>query len=106
MPATAHAVQAHPLPVAQLPPSRVLLLRQAELHGNRLHLRDNDNARCVGGMNDVALVNLTQSGTPRERRNDLGVTECRLRVVDGSLVRFHQRFKLRDRCALGVSLLR
>ena len=82
-----------------------LLLRQAELHRDRLQLGDDDEARGVGGVDDVALIDLPQAGAARQRRNDLGVAEHGLRVVDRSLVGIHQRFLLGDHRALGIGLL-
>src|SRR5882757_8650892 len=39
-----------------------LLLRQAELHRDRLQLGDDDQPGDVSGMDDVALIDLTQAG--------------------------------------------
>jgi hypothetical protein len=56
-------------------------------------------------MDDVALIDLAQTGPARQRRNDLGIAEHRLRVVDRRLVGFHQRFLLGDDGALRIVLL-
>ena len=42
-----------------------LLLRQAELHRDRLQLGDDDEAGGIGRMDDVALVDLAQAGAAR-----------------------------------------
>ncbi len=57
-------------------------------------------------MHDVALIDLAQSGPAGQRRDDLGVAQCRLRVVDRRLVGLQLRFVLRHQRALGVRLLR
>ena len=82
-----------------------LLLRQAELHRDRLQLGDGHQTRCVGGVDDVALVDLTQTNPARQWRDDLGIAEHRLRVVDRRLIGIHQRFLLGDDGALGIGLL-
>ena len=43
-----------------------LLLRQAELHRDRLQLGDDDQPGGVGGVDDVALVDLAQAGAARQ----------------------------------------
>ena len=51
---------------------------KAELHSDRLQLRNDDKSRDIGRVDDVALIDLTQTGAARKRRNDLGVAERRL----------------------------
>ena len=82
-----------------------LLLRQGEQHRERLQLRDDDDAVRVRGMHDVALVDLADAGAAGDRRNDLGVVEDRLGVVDLRLIELHLGFLLRHRHFLGVELL-
>src|SRR5207244_5135239 len=64
-----------------------------------------DETNGVGGVDDVALVDLTQARAAREWRHDLGVAQRRRRIVDRGLVGLDQRLGLRDRGALGVGLL-
>ena len=82
-----------------------LLLRQAELHGDRLQLGDDDEAGGVRRADDVALVDLAQTGPARDRRHDLGVAERCRGIVDRRLVGLDQRLLLRDDGALRIGLL-
>ena len=82
-----------------------LLLRQAELHRDRLQLGDDHQPGHIGGMDDVALIDLTQAGAARQRRDDLGVAQHCLGIVDRRLIGIHQRLLLRDHSALRVVLL-
>ncbi len=47
-----------------------LLLRQGEQHRDRLELGDDDDAARVGGVHDVALVDLADAGAAGDRRDD------------------------------------
>ena len=82
-----------------------VLLRQVEDHRNRLDLGDDDDGRRTRRMHDIAFVHLPDAGAPIDRRDDRGVAERRLRVLDRRLVGLHQRGILRDQCFLGVGLL-
>ncbi len=82
-----------------------LLLRQAELHRDRLQLGNDHKTGYVGSVDDVALVDLAQAGPPRQRRNDLGIAKHCLLVIDRGLIGIHQRLGLGDGGALGIGLL-
>ena len=82
-----------------------LLLRQAELHGDWLQLRDDHKARRIGGMNDIALVDLTKPGPPGKRRDDLRIAERGLCIVDRGLIGSYLRLELRDQRTLRIGLL-
>ena len=56
-------------------------------------------------MHDVALVDLADAGAASDWRNNLGVVEDRLGVVDLRLIELHLGFLLRHRHSLGVELL-
>ena len=61
-------------------------LRQREDHGDRLELRDHDQAIRVGRMNDVADVDLPYAGHSVDGRGELRVAQLRLRPFDRRLV--------------------
>ena len=82
-----------------------LLLRQAELHRDRLQLGDDDETGRIRRLDDVALVDLAQAGASRQRRDDLGIAERCRRIVDRGLVGLDQRFLLGDQGALRIGLL-
>ena len=82
-----------------------LLLRETELHRDRLQLGDDNETGEVGAVDDVALIDLTQPGPTRQRRNDLGIAKGRLRVIYRRLVGIHKRLLLGDNGALRIGLL-
>ena len=82
-----------------------MLLRHAEDDGDGAHLRDADDAVGVGLLDDVALVDGADAGSPVDRRNDSGVGEIGARAVDGGLVGLQLRLELRDGGTLRVGLL-
>ena len=85
--------------------SHDLLLRQAELHRDRLQLGNDNKTGYVGRVNDVALVDLAQAGAAGQWRNDLGVAKHRLHVVDRGLIGFYKGFRLRHHGLLRIGLL-
>ena len=82
-----------------------LVFRRGKDHGDRLDLRDGDDAGLRRGIDDVADVDLAQAGDAGDRRLDGGVVELGLRVEDGGVVGRDLRGELRHRGALGVGLL-
>src|SRR5687768_2422498 len=51
---------------------RNLLLRKAELNGDRLKLRNDDESGRIRGIDDVAAIDLAQTDATGNRRDDLG----------------------------------
>src|SRR6185437_15827471 len=82
-----------------------VLLRQVEGHGDRLELRDHDDGLRGSGAHDVAFVDLAHAGATVERRDDGGVIEHRLHVIDRGLVGLYERGVLRHYGGLRVRLL-
>ena len=82
-----------------------LVFGRRENHGDRLDLRDGDDAGLRRGIDDVADIDQTQAGDARDRRLDGSVVELGLRIEDGGVVGRDLRGKLRHGGALGVGLL-
>ncbi len=77
----------------QLPPPfhrllhlRKLILRKREDDGNGVNLCDHDQAGRVGGVNDVAGIDLPQSHNTVDRRINARISEVHLGCFDCSLV--------------------
>ena len=83
-----------------------ICLRQREDQGDRLDLRDVDQAVHVGGINDVADIDLPDTGYPIDRRREIGVTEVYPRAFDDRFVRLNHGNELVNDCLLGVRGLR
>ena len=56
-------------------------------------------------MHDIAFVDLADAGAAADRRDDVGVVQDRVRIVDRGLIELHLRFVLRDHRFLRVELL-
>src|ERR1700742_432771 len=82
-----------------------LILRQREDHGDRLQLRDDDEAAGIGGVYDVALVDEPDARASGQWRADRGVVELDLRRVDIGLVGRDRGLQLPHQRALRVDLL-
>jgi hypothetical protein len=63
-----------------------LVLRQSELHINRLQLGDHHKASGGGCMNDIALIHQPETGASRERRLDRCVIKLNLSSFDIGLI--------------------
>ena len=63
-----------------------LLLRHIENNGNRLHLRDGDDAGRVRSMNQISLIDIADAGAPVNRRGDGGISQNRRKIVDIGLI--------------------
>ena len=85
--------------------ARQVVLRQREEHRDRIELRDDDDARRVGGVHDVARVDLAHARDAVDGRLDARVVELQLRVLDLRLVALHGAAQLLDGRALVVDLL-
>ncbi len=70
-----------------------------------MDLGDHHDARRVGRMHDVALIDQPETGAAVDRRLDRRVVELGLRIVDRRLIALDQRLGLRDQGVLGVDLL-
>jgi hypothetical protein len=79
--------------------------RQREVHEDRIHLVDGDDAYRVGRPDHVADVDQARAGAAVERRGDLGVVELGARHVDRSLIGFDGGIELRHQGTRGVGLL-
>src|SRR5580704_188005 len=83
-----------------------ICLRQREDQGDRLDLRDVDQAVDVGGINDVAYIDLPNTGYPIDRRREIGVSEVYPRAFNDRFVRLDHGNELVNDCLLGVRGLR
>src|SRR5208282_3249040 len=81
-------------------------LRQREDQGDRLDLGNVDETVHVGWVNDVANIDLPDTGYPIDRRRELGVTEVDPRAFDDRFVRLNHGNELVNNCLLGVRDLR
>ena len=84
---------------------RQVVLRQRKDDGDRLLLRDHDQAVGVAGAHDVALVDLAQAETPADRRRHARVGELQARVVEQALIEFDGALVLADQGLLRIELL-
>ena len=84
---------------------RQILLRHVEDHADRLNLRDRDDPGRVGGVDEVADIDVADAGPAGDGRGDVGIAQRRLRAVDQRLVDLHLRHVLRDDGDLGIGLL-
>jgi hypothetical protein len=84
---------------------RQLCFRCGKDHGDRLNLRDGDNAGLCRCIDDVADIDLTNAGDPGDRCADAGVIELRLCVENRCLISGNLRLELFDICGLGVDRL-
>ncbi len=82
-----------------------LCLRQSEQHGNRLGLRNDDQAVGVRRVDHVALVKLAQPQPPRNRCDDAGKAELQFGAVDRRLVTFARTQELLHQRRLRIHLL-
>src|SRR5262249_37064802 len=82
-----------------------LILRQGENDRDRLNLSDDHQAVVVGGMNDVARINQTQTNSARDGRSDARIGQLQLGVIYLPLIGLDGAIELADRRALSVELL-
>lgn len=82
-----------------------LTLRQSEDDRDRLELRDNDEARRIGGMHDVALIDQSDAGPAGDRGGNRRVVELGLCAIDRRLIALNLRIELRYHGALRIDLL-
>src|SRR5207237_8853951 len=68
-----------------------LALGQREYDGDRLQLRDGDDAALARRGDDVALIGKAEADPAADRRLDVSVAELRLRVLDRGVVGLDQR---------------
>src|SRR3984893_6076373 len=83
-----------------------ICLRQREDQGDRLDLRGVDQAVHVGGINDVADIDLPDTGYSIDRRRTLGVTGVYPRAFNYRFVRLNHGNELVNDRLLGVRDLR
>ena len=82
------------------------LLRQGELHQDRPQRGDDRQPGGIGGVHDVAGIDLPEADPAIDRRGDGGVGNLGAGAVDLRLIGLHLRFQLRHQGAGGVQLLR
>ena len=93
-------------PVAQaLADLRQEIFRNGEHHRHGLHLGDDADAGGVAQGHVVALVDQAQADAARDRRDDAGIDEVELGVVDQRLVGDDRRLVLAHQSGLRVVLL-
>ena len=80
-------------------------LGYTEDDGERLQLRDDDEAGRVGGRDDVADVHRTEADDTRDGSGDLRVFQLETGVGDGTLVDLDRAFELGHLGAGGIELL-
>ena len=74
-------------------------------HGDRLDLRDHNQAVGVGCMDDVAGVHLPQAHASADRRGDSRVGKLKLGVVDCALIGCDRALILANQSLLGIDYL-
>src|SRR5262249_28051287 len=57
---------------------RKLVLRQGENNGDRLHLRDDNQATRIGRVNNVAGIDKAQTNAAGNRRSDAAISKLKL----------------------------
>src|SRR5271157_980749 len=82
-----------------------LAFRQGEDDRDRLELSYDNEAGCIGRMNDVALIHQPDAGSAAQRRGNCRIAELRLRAVDRRPIALDLRLELRHRGALRIELL-
>ena len=82
-----------------------MLLRQVEEDGDRSQLGENDDPRCIGGLDDIAFIDQANARAPGDGCDHVGVGEDGPRIVDGGLVELELGFELGDHRFLRVELL-
>ena len=68
-------------------------------------LGDDEHRVRIGGVNDVARIDLPQSNPPRDGRSDVAIDKVQLRTVDGGLVVPNGSLELVHRGLLRIHLL-
>ena len=81
------------------------VLRNGIEHGDRLELRDDDDAVGVAGVHDVAGIDLPQAEAAADRRGDARIGELQPRVLHLTRVHADRAFVLAHERSLGVDLL-
>ena len=84
---------------------RQAVLRDGEDDGDRLQLRDHDQAAGIAGVDDVAGIDQAQPEPRGERGGDAAVDELQLGAVDLRLVGLHRALVLANQGLLRVELL-
>ena len=85
--------------------SRQQILRQGKDDRDRLKLGDDDKRPCVGGMDDIALVDTANAGTAIDWRGDIGIAELHPRILNRGLIGLDGRDERVHGGGLGVRLL-
>ena len=85
--------------------ARHIFLRLGEDDGDRLQLRDRDDAGLLAGVDEIALVDEAEADAARDRRADRRVVELRLRGVDRGGVGGDRGGELEHQRVLRVELL-
>src|SRR6185369_4773496 len=88
-----------------LPDLRQIIFGNAEQHVDWLQLGDDEHAVGIGGMNDVARIDQTQTDSSGDRRSDAAIGDLNFGVVDLSLIDVYDALILMDRGDLCVELL-
>ena len=81
------------------------VLGDGEDDGDRLQLRDHDEAVGVGRVHDVAGIHLAQPGPPADGRRDAAIGELDPDALEQAAIVLHRALVLADERALGVELL-
>ena len=82
-----------------------MFLRLGENDGDRLQLRDRDNAGLLSGVDEIALVDQPEPGAARDRSADGRIVELRPRGVDRRDVGGDRGGQLQHQGVLRVELL-
>ncbi len=82
-----------------------ILLRLGEDHGDRLQLRNRDDAGLLPGVDEIALVDEAEPGAARDRGPDGRIVELRPRGVDRRSVGGDRGGELQHHGVLRVELL-
>ena len=81
------------------------VLRDGVEHGDRLELRDDDDAVSVAGVHDVAGIDQPQTEAAADRRADARISKLQPRVVDLTDIHADRAFVLAHERSLRVDLL-
>lgn len=84
---------------------RKIDFRYGENDVDRLFLRDGDDAVGIGGVHDIAEIDLSQADAAGNRSGDAAVGELKFRVVDRTLIEPDGAFILFDEGGLRIDLL-
>ena len=82
-----------------------MFLRLGEDHGDRLQLRDRDDAGLLPGVDEIALIDEAEAGAARDRGLDGRIVELRPRGVDRCGVGGDRGGELQHQGVLRIELL-